>query len=555
MFFDELWIKTIMSRGNWGVRREDGLPGDPRRRLIERDAFIDHSTQNRLENAKSTVALVQVQNAGSNAHSPQSAIPPDAQQQLLTNSDATVASIQARTEISIFGSISIDIRIEQVQIPASHTKTPDLCANHAATCFDLHHHGLAVCSDGAFHRQLIDVGLEIFLLLPTVAVQPLPEIALAIKQSHANQGDIQIRRALEVVACQNSQAARVDRNRLVQSELGGEVPNWPGPQDAGVPRAPGVVVFEILAQAAIGVVDETVQHLFFGAALDFFQGNLREQRDWIVVQLAPADRVQVKEQACRVGVPAPPEIPGQRPQTFLDRNDETVERASFTYHGRNLRCSLNEHTNLFFAEQPRLDGLNDEDSLKHAAIDQRNTEERVVLLFARLWEVLEARMTLGILNCNGANLFGDQTSKAFTQRHSQGAYAFRTQPQCCRQKQIAAVWLEQIRGTDIRVESFGNQLNDVAQRLGWLAAFLRQVGDLLQRKDVFGFGSLCHGTGSRDRTSFSWYQPGARKAHCTHLIYLTIEALLHDRIRKNLPRSKPCAPAYEADAGVETTEL
>src|SRR5690606_29650166 len=44
-----------------------------------------------------------------------------------------------------------------------------------------------------------------------------------------------------------------------------------------------------------------------------------QQRNWIVVQLPPADRVDFTEQLIVLRVPGPPEIVGQRSQLLIDR--------------------------------------------------------------------------------------------------------------------------------------------------------------------------------------------------------------------------------------------
>ena len=88
---------------------------------------------------------------------------------------------------------------------------------------DLDHHRLAVLPDGDLDRQLVDVGVDVFFLLPAVLVEALPEVALLVKQAHADQRDAEVGRALDVVAGQDAQAAGIDGQRLVQAELGGEV--------------------------------------------------------------------------------------------------------------------------------------------------------------------------------------------------------------------------------------------------------------------------------------------------------------------------------------------
>src|SRR5439155_13513801 len=58
------------------------------------------------------------------------------------------------------------------------------------------------------------------ILLPAVSIEPLPEISLVVVQTDADERDAEIRRALDVIAGEDAETARVDRNRFVEAELG-----------------------------------------------------------------------------------------------------------------------------------------------------------------------------------------------------------------------------------------------------------------------------------------------------------------------------------------------
>src|SRR5260370_38349814 len=145
--------------------------------------------------------------------------------------------------------------MEQEKSAASSFPAPPSGADGAATGMDLALDGLAAGSDGRFHGQLVDIHLQVFFLLPAAAVEPLPEVALAIKQADADERNAQVRGALDMIAGENSQAAGVDGNRFMQSELSGEIGHRAGAQDAGVVGSPGAVGLQILLLAAGGVID------------------------------------------------------------------------------------------------------------------------------------------------------------------------------------------------------------------------------------------------------------------------------------------------------------
>src|SRR5882724_3520693 len=148
-----------------------------------------------------------MQNAGRNAHSFERAETADTEQQLLANANAAVAAIEARGQLAIFWRIPFDVGIEQEQVAAANFQTPDAGANAASSRFDLDGDGFAVGADRRLHRQMIHIGLNVFFLLPAVAIETLPEISLTVEQADADERNIQIGSALDVIACQDAQAA------------------------------------------------------------------------------------------------------------------------------------------------------------------------------------------------------------------------------------------------------------------------------------------------------------------------------------------------------------
>src|SRR5581483_10490447 len=71
--------------------------------------------------------------------------------------------------------------------------------------------------------NLGEVQLLVGGLLAPVALDALAEVALWVEEADADEGDAQIAGLFAVVAGKNAQAARVDRQRLMQPELGAKV--------------------------------------------------------------------------------------------------------------------------------------------------------------------------------------------------------------------------------------------------------------------------------------------------------------------------------------------
>ena len=68
---------------------------------------------------------------------------------------------------------------------------------------------------------------------------------------------------------------------------------------------------QILGQPAERVVDSRVERHLGGSPLELLGRQALEELDRIVVDLAPQRRVQLAKQRDHVGLPGPPEVPGQ----------------------------------------------------------------------------------------------------------------------------------------------------------------------------------------------------------------------------------------------------
>ena len=211
--------------------REDNFAGNSRSGFVESHAFFLHSIANSFEDGKRAVSFVQMKDARRDAHRFQRAKTANSQKQLLPDAHAAVPTVQTRRQVPIFRGISFDIRIQQKEVDSARPSRATLCARiEPSARFDLDRHGLAVRANRRLHRRLIDVGLEVLFPLPTVAIEPLAEISLAIEKSDADQRNPEVGRALDVISRKDAKAARIDRHRFMQAELRGEIGYRAGPQ-------------------------------------------------------------------------------------------------------------------------------------------------------------------------------------------------------------------------------------------------------------------------------------------------------------------------------------
>ena len=208
--------------------------------------------------------------------------------------------------------------------------------------------------------------------------------------------------------------------------------------------------------------------------------HLRQQRDRIVVELPPATGIEVAEQAGRVLVPAPPQVAGQRRRRSCAgaMNCPRV-RASLTTCESWCPAALMAAT-IGRIERPRVDGLHHQHALQHAAVDERDAEERAIGILAGFPEVLEARMRGRVVHDQRLQLLGDEADQAFVEPHADPADAVGSQADGGGEDQIRAVGAEQVDGADVGAEAALNELNDVGQRLGGVAGHRGEAADVVE---------------------------------------------------------------------------
>ena len=107
----------------------------------------------------------------------------------------------------------------------------------------------------------------------------------------------------------------------------------------------------------------------------------------------------------------------------------------------------------------------------------------MVRILARLLEVFEARMHRRIGDALRPQLFGHPAGQSLGETHPDAADALGSEADRGRQHQIGSIGLQQVDGADIRFEPLLNQVHDVGQRLGGIAALRDQPPDFLERPE------------------------------------------------------------------------
>ena len=115
--------------------------------------------------------------------------------------------------------IVADVGVQQVERNAADVCLPDARLHGSTAHSDFNKQRRAFVCQHQFKRQFADVAFAISFLLPTLRVDALLEIAIAIKQTDSKQRQVQIACRLQMIARQNAQAAGIERQRAMDAEL------------------------------------------------------------------------------------------------------------------------------------------------------------------------------------------------------------------------------------------------------------------------------------------------------------------------------------------------
>ena len=204
------------------VGREHGPPPDGLERVLERAAGRLALGARQLQARERRVALVEVHDAGIDPERVQRAHAADPEHRVLAEPHAGIADVQPRRDPAVGQVVLRPVGVEQQQRHAADVDAPDL-RDHLAVA-DRHRHGdrLAVRARHQRSGHAMRIGLDPVLVLPAGRVDPLAEVAVAVHQADRDEREPHVRGLLEDVARQHAETAGVDRQRLVDRELGAE---------------------------------------------------------------------------------------------------------------------------------------------------------------------------------------------------------------------------------------------------------------------------------------------------------------------------------------------
>ena len=148
----------------------------------------------------------------------------DAEQQLLQEAVLAAAAVEAVGDVAERVLVLGDVGVEQQQRHAADRDLPDPRVQRAAVRQrERDERRGAVRVPGERQRQAVGVEDRVRLLLPAVRGDRLLEVAGAVEEADAGERQAEVGGALQVVAGEDAEAARVLRQRRGDAELRREV--------------------------------------------------------------------------------------------------------------------------------------------------------------------------------------------------------------------------------------------------------------------------------------------------------------------------------------------
>ena len=233
--------ERVVSGGHGRVRRENGRSADLGERHVPRLARRER-VAHPLKNHECGVAFIQVPRGWLQPERAERQDAAESQDDFLLQADFLAAAVETGRQLAIGRRVLRQIGVEQQQPDPAELYLPHLHEHGAIAERHEDDARLFVERAGFDDGRLRPVELLVDLFLPAVGRHTLAEVALRIHEADADDRHAEVAGFLAVITGEDAEAARVDRQRLVQRELGAEVRDdlrRRGIDRRVPPRAPG----------------------------------------------------------------------------------------------------------------------------------------------------------------------------------------------------------------------------------------------------------------------------------------------------------------------------
>jgi len=302
-------LEVVAAGGDGRVGGEDEAGAGDQPRLLQGELAPEPQLADALDGQEEAVALVHVEDGGVDAHGPERAHAADAQHDLLGEATSRLGHVQPVGDRAQLGRVPLDVGVEEVERHPPDVDPPDRDPHLLVSEGAGHLEGPVRTLDPPQGELLEDV-LGVDLVLVAAVVDALAAEALAVEQADADEGQPEIAGGLEVIAGEDAEAARVDRQALGQAELQREVGHLErcARVDAGGGAAP------VLAQRRAGVVERGAGRWPEKGRANPVRAQLREQEHGVVAAALPELGIELGEEGADARLPGPGQVEGDVPQ-------------------------------------------------------------------------------------------------------------------------------------------------------------------------------------------------------------------------------------------------
>ncbi len=152
----------------------------------------------------------------------------DPEQPVLREPYGPVPLVQPRGGPPLHCVVRGQLGVEQVERDSADIDPPDLESKRGPGQRHLEQECAAFRRRHTCHRQAVRIAVDPVLLLAPGDVEALAEVSAAVQETDSDHVERLVARFLQDVACEDAEAARVDRHRLVEAELGAHEHDRPG---------------------------------------------------------------------------------------------------------------------------------------------------------------------------------------------------------------------------------------------------------------------------------------------------------------------------------------
>ena len=308
---DEGVLVDVEAGRHGRVRREDRAGPDLAHGLVERRPGRDALAQ-QLEQGEGRVALVQVDRGVPEPEGREQTPAADPEHDLLPEPERAIARVEAARDRPERGRVAGVVRVEQVERHPADRGAPGADRAGRALQLDRDLERFAVrARDGRDRRGVTVEGVGRVLL--AAGREALAEVPLAVEQPDPDEGDVEVRALLEVVAGEEAEPARVEGERVVEPELGREVRDR-RPAAVGL-LEPAVPAAEVLAEPVHHQVVPAAERGVGRGRREVRRGEAAEEPARVLAGVPPERGREFGKERPGLGVPGPPEVGRERAET------------------------------------------------------------------------------------------------------------------------------------------------------------------------------------------------------------------------------------------------